>query len=138
MGLPVICLDDIWQTSWSEADVPGFRTLVSDAHASDAWISDGNFARATFDIRLARADLVVWLEIPRMVCALRAVARVFRTGEAHKLRNLPRVLRYIRNFDRINRMLIENARADHGPDLPIVRLSERRTIDAFIRSRAQA
>jgi hypothetical protein len=30
------------------------------AHAADAWLSDGNYALATFDIRLPRADLIVW------------------------------------------------------------------------------
>jgi hypothetical protein len=38
------------------------------------------------------------------------------------LRNLPRVLRYIWNFDRINRPLIEKLRMEHGRELPVRRL----------------
>jgi adenylate kinase family enzyme len=58
-GAPVICLDAIWQPGWDKKDVPAFRTLVKEAHAGDAWISDGNFAVATFDIRLSRATQVI-------------------------------------------------------------------------------
>jgi adenylate kinase family enzyme len=64
-GAPVICLDAIWQPHWKEKDVPTFRTLVQKAHAGEEWISDDNFALATFDIRLPRATLVIWLERPR-------------------------------------------------------------------------
>jgi adenylate kinase family enzyme len=61
-GAPIVCLDAIWQRHWDEKDVPAFRTLIEKAHAGDDWISDGNFALSTFDIRLPRATLVIWLE----------------------------------------------------------------------------
>src|SRR5580704_19408584 len=57
-GAPVICLDAIWQPHWGEKDVPAFRTLIQKSHACDRRVSDGNFALATFDIRLPRATLV--------------------------------------------------------------------------------
>jgi hypothetical protein len=41
-GAPVICLDTIWQPHWDENDVPAFRALIKNAHASERWISDGN------------------------------------------------------------------------------------------------
>src|ERR1700685_1163174 len=61
-GAPVICLDAIWQPHWEAKDLPAFRALPMEAHATDEWISDGNFAVASFDIRLPRATLVIWLE----------------------------------------------------------------------------
>ena len=61
-GAPVICLDEIWQSYRKEKDLPAFRAVLKQAHAEDQWISDGNFALATFDIRLPRATLVIWLE----------------------------------------------------------------------------
>jgi len=68
-GMPVVCLDAIWRPDWGPNDVERFRALLVEAHAGDAWISDGNFALATFDIRLPRADLIVWLDRPRLRCA---------------------------------------------------------------------
>ncbi len=132
--LPVICLDTIWNPQWTKDDVPAFRALVTKAHGSDAWISDGNFALASFDIRLPRAELVVWLERPRLVCAWRAFSRVFRSDEAHSLRDLPKVLAYIWNFERVNRPLIEAARLAHGARVPVIRLANDHAVADFVRS----
>ncbi len=136
-GAPVICLDAIWGPGWGPAEVPQFRQLMIEAHAADAWISDGNFAAASFDIRLPRADLVIWLDRPRLICAWRAATRVFRPGEAHRLADLPKVLRFIAGFDQINRPRIEAARAAHGPDVPVIRLRDDAEIAALLASIAE-
>ncbi|MGC1678289.1 MAG: hypothetical protein WA740_12245 [Candidatus Binataceae bacterium] len=127
-GAPVICLDAIWQPHWEEKDLPTFRTLIKKAHAVDAWISDGNFALATFDIRLPRATLVIWLERSRLSCAWRAITRVFKRGEAHRVGKLVEVLAFIWQFDRVNRPLIEMTRVSHGPYVPVCRLTGNRDI----------
>lgn len=122
-GAKLICLDELSTTSGvTREQLPAFRALMTELHAGEAWISDGNFAAATFDIRLPRADLIVWLQPPRSLCAWRALLRPFRAGEQHKLGELPRVLRFIWNFDQVNRPRIEALRAEHGPDVPVVRL----------------
>lgn len=131
-GAPVICLDEIWQPHWDEKDVPAFRTLINEAHAVDAWISDGNFALATFDIRLSRATLVIWIERSKLSCAWRAITRVLKRGEAHRVGKLPEVLAFIWKFDQINRPLIEMSRVSHGPDVPVCRLTGNRDIAVFL------
>jgi adenylate kinase family enzyme len=133
-GAPVICLDAIWQPHWKEKDVPTFRTLVQKAHAGEEWISDGNFALATFDIRLPRATLVIWLERSKMYCAWRAITRVFKRGEAHRISKLAEVIAFIWKFDRVNRPRIEATRVFYGPDVPVRRLSGSREIAAFLGS----
>ena len=40
--------------------------------------SDGNFAVRTFDLRLPRADLVVWLDLPRRTVMRQLIARTLR------------------------------------------------------------
>ena len=131
-GATVICLDDIWRPDWGKDDVPTFRALMKDAHASETWISDGNFALATFDIRLPRANLVVWLDRPKLMCARRSITRVFQKSQQHRIGNLAEVLRFIWNFDRINRPLIEANRIAHGPDVPVRRLTNDREIADFL------
>lgn len=131
-GARVICLDEIWQPHWDEKDVPTFRTLIKEAHAVDVWISDGNFALATFDIRLSRATLVIWIERSKLCCTWRAITRVFKRGEAHRVGKLPEVLAFIWRFDRINRPLIEMSRVSHGPDVPVCRLTGNRDIASFL------
>jgi len=134
MGARVICLDAIWQTHWGKDDVANFRTLMKEAHSGESWVSDGNFALATLDIRLPRATLVIWLDRPRLSCAWRAITRVFQPGEEHRVGGLAKVLRFIWNFDRINRPLIEAQRIAYGPDVPVCRLKNNREIATFLSS----
>jgi adenylate kinase family enzyme len=133
-GAPVISLDAIWRPHWGEKDVPAFRALMESAHAGEEWISEGNFAVASLDIRLRRATLVIWLERPRLACAWRAVTRVFKSGEAHQLRKLGEVLAFIQRFDRVNRPRIESLRLSSGPNVPVRRLSSDREIAALLAS----
>ncbi|MEJ0026991.1 MAG: hypothetical protein WDN01_13270 [Rhizomicrobium sp.] len=131
-GLDVISLDEIWQPNWDNGMTPAFRETLKRLHAGDAWVSDGNFAAVSFDIRLPRATHIVWLECPRRLCVWRATRRALGGDRVHRLRKLPQVLRYIRNFDRINRPLIESFRMKHGPDVPVVRLADRGEIELFL------
>ena len=131
-GHPVIVLDEIWPAFAEGPRVEAFRAAIADAHAGEVWVSDGNFSVATFDIRLPRADLIVWLDQPRWVCAWRAIARVFHAGQAHRPGDLRKVLAFIWGFNRRNRPLIEAQRLAHGPDIPVVRLTSDREIDAFL------
>lgn len=130
LDAPFICLDAIWPTCGG--DVPAFRALMAQAHTAEAWVSDGNFAQATFDLRLPRADLVIWLDPPKWLCAWRAVTRTLRPGEAHRPQDIGKVLRFIGDFDRVNRPRIEGLRLEHGADVPVVRLTSRAETEAFL------
>jgi adenylate kinase family enzyme len=105
---------------------------MADAHAGEAWVSDGNFAQATFDLRLPRADLIVWLDRPRWLCAWRAMRRVLRPGESHRPADLIKVLRFIWSFERINRPRIEGLRQAIAPDVPVVSLKTDAQIANFL------
>jgi adenylate kinase family enzyme len=133
-GAPVISLDAIWEPHWGPKDVPAFRTLIEKAHSGDEWISDGNFAVATFDIRLPRATLVIWLERSKVLCAWGAVTRVFKRDGDHRIGRLAVVLAFIWHFDRVNRPRIEATRISHGPDVPVRGLCSSRDITAFLSS----
>jgi adenylate kinase family enzyme len=126
--------DDLWHSDWEEKDVPVFREMIQKAHAGEAWISDGNFALATFDIRLPRATMVIWLERSRLLCAWRAIARVFKRGESHRVGKLFVVLRFIWKFNRINWPRIEATRLTFAREVPVVRLRTGRDVEVFLSS----
>jgi len=107
---------------------------MNKARAGGEWISDGNFALATFDIRLPRATLVIWLERSRVSCAWRAFTRVFQRGEAHQARSFAKVLAFIWKFERVNRPRIEAVRVSHGANVPVRRLATGSDIAAFLSS----
>jgi adenylate kinase family enzyme len=50
-----------------------FRELQEDLASRDSWIIDGG--RADLDVRLARADTVIFLDLPRRTCMWRIVRR---------------------------------------------------------------
>jgi adenylate kinase family enzyme len=77
-GLPVISLDvHFWKPGWVEPSENEWREKQRALLASDEWIADGNY-HATLDLRLERADTVVFLDAPWWVCAQRAFLRGIR------------------------------------------------------------
>ncbi len=122
IGVKVICLDALWREGAGAGDMNAFRTEIARHHLADGWISDGNFAETTFDLRLPHADLIIWLETPRSACLMRAIRRLLRQGQPHRLRDLPKLLRFIWRFDRVNRPKIEAARQTHAPHVPVLHI----------------
>jgi adenylate kinase family enzyme len=63
-GLPVVHIDHIhWQAGWIERDKEDKDRLTREVHARDAWIFEGGHSR-TYDDRMARADTLIWLDMP--------------------------------------------------------------------------
>ena len=78
-GLPVIHLDEhFWQPGWVETPHDQWREVQRRLLVGDAWIVEGNYV-ATLDLRLERADTIVYLDTPWWVCAARAFARGLRS-----------------------------------------------------------
>src|SRR5215475_4191315 len=75
LGLPVVHLDAInWNPGWVQTEVEPFRRRVAEAAAGEAWVMDGNYS-AHLDLRLPRAQAVIWLDLPRFVYFPRALWR---------------------------------------------------------------
>jgi adenylate kinase family enzyme len=74
-GLPVIHLDvHYWKPGWVKPSLDEWREKQRRLLADDAWIADGNDPE-TLDLRIERADTVVFLETPWWICAGRAFLR---------------------------------------------------------------
>ena len=77
-GLPVIHLDvRFWKAGWVAPSESEWRDTQRRLLAGHAWIADGNY-QETLDLRLERADTVVFLDLPWWLCAGRAFRRGFR------------------------------------------------------------
>jgi adenylate kinase family enzyme len=77
-GLPLYHLDrEFWQADWTEPSPQEWRERVSLLTGLDRWIMEGTYTN-TLDVRLPRADLVLWFDFPRHVCLYRVVRRVLR------------------------------------------------------------
>ena len=78
LALPCVELDAIFhQPGWTELPVEEFRAQAAEAAAGDAWVIDGNYT-AVRDLVWARADSVVWIDLPRPEVMRRVVTRTVR------------------------------------------------------------
>jgi adenylate kinase family enzyme len=129
LGLPVIHLDfHYWRPGWQLPDLAAWREQVTALVAPPAWVIDGNYAN-TFDIRMPRADSVVWLDYPRAVCMRRVLRRVIK-GYGHTRADLPpgcsekfdlEFLRYVWDFPRAQRPRIPAGIDQFGGHLRVTR-----------------
>ena len=63
-GLPVHHMDLIhWRPGWVERSKDEKIRMARTVEGSDAWIFEGGLS-ATYETRAARADLIVWLDLP--------------------------------------------------------------------------
>ena len=61
--------------NWTEATAEELRARVEPLVAGDRWVVDGSYRSKLGDLVLERADVVVWLDLPRRVWLPRLVRR---------------------------------------------------------------
>jgi adenylate kinase family enzyme len=145
LSVPVVHLDVLfWEPGWIKPDNEAFRARVRTAIAADAWICEGNYVRRTFDLRLPRADLIIWMDTSRLTCLWRVIVRSTLARPRPDLpvgceeslfdETFPEFFVDTWTFDRKSRPNIEAAREAVGPEVPVIHLSGKRQIDAFLDS----
>ncbi|HLA63447.1 MAG TPA: DNA topology modulation protein [Rhodothermales bacterium] len=78
LGLPVVHLDACyWQAGWQEPPREAWEASLRGLLAAPAWVMDGNYG-GTLGLRLASADTVVFLDLPRVLCLARVLRRIVR------------------------------------------------------------
>lgn len=74
-GYPVYHLDkEFWQPGWVMPSKEEKIIKQQEMMSGEQWIIDGNY-NSTMEMRFAKADLIVFLDINRFICILRAMKR---------------------------------------------------------------
>jgi adenylate kinase family enzyme len=82
LGADFLELDSVYhQADWVPLPTPEFRRRVASVAAGECWVIDGNYSKVR-DLVWARADTVVWLDLPRRAVMRRVVWRSFRRAAA--------------------------------------------------------
>ena len=77
-GLPVVHVDHMyWAPGWTERPRDETDRLARAAAEAEAWVFDGNHLRSA-DHRAARADLIVFLDLPLHIRLFRILWRSWR------------------------------------------------------------
>lgn len=78
LEVPFVELDAIYHLpGWTPIDVEPFRTIVAELAGGDGWVIDGNYG-AVRDLVWARADTVVWFDLPRRTVMRQVLWRTVR------------------------------------------------------------
>jgi len=142
LRIPVVHLDTLfWEPGWQEADASIFRQRTAAAISGEAWVCEGNYAAKTFDLRVPQAHLNIWLDTPRLLCALRVILR--STGgrnrpdlpvgcEDAKLANTIGLVRDVWRFDAVRRGRVDAELARWTGTDTVLHLSGRQQIARFL------
>lgn len=77
-GLPVVHIDQLlWQSDWIQRPRLEVDVLCREAHARPRWIIEGGHS-STWEERLERCDMLIWLDVPLATRSLRVLRRTFR------------------------------------------------------------
>jgi len=75
LGLPYVATDGVfWTGDWRATPAADVRHWLATATAAERWVTDGNFD-GDRDLLWARADLIVWLDLPLRVVLGQALRR---------------------------------------------------------------
>jgi adenylate kinase family enzyme len=140
LKLPVVSLDfHFWRPGWQSPDRAEWRQQVTTLAAMPDWIMDGNYSN-TYDLRMPRADSLIWLDYPRGICMRRVLARTIR-GYGRSRPDLPQdcperfdfaFLRYVWDFPRKHRPRIAGGIEQFGGHLRMNRLICDRDVEGFL------
>ena len=146
LEFPVHYLDlHHWMPGWRYRDAADARERVRAIVGTPEWVMDGNFAES-FDLRMPRADSLIWLDYPRVTCIRRVLTRAGKDYGTQKP-DLPEgcpeqfdagLLRFTWRFPTESRPQIVSAIERFGGHLEITRLCNDRDVAAFARARGFA
>ena len=78
LRLPVVHFDPMfWAPGWVQRDRAETHALILAAAGNEEWVMDGNHSE-TYEVRADRADMIVYLDLPRALRLWRIVKRRVR------------------------------------------------------------
>jgi adenylate kinase family enzyme len=140
LGIEVVHLDRLfWRPGWEPMPTDEWRAVVARVVEGDSWITDGNYS-STLDLRLAAADTVVLLDLPRRVTIPGILRRWWRhRGRAVQAAGCPErwdgtFVRWVWDYRRESRPRALAAIAAHAPHADVVVLTSRAAVRRWLAS----
>lgn len=129
-----------WLPGWQQRERLEQHALLQKLVAEDRWVMDGSNP-STFDIRLPRTDIVIWVRMPRWVCltgVTRRVARYYGTVRPAMAEGCPEplpdreFLEYIWNFEKKYAPIFLRNFERYGSGVPIFQVKSRREMQRLL------
>ncbi len=140
-GLPVIHLDaEHWRPGWIEPSKDEWAARVDELTRGESWIMDGNYG-GTMSQRIAAADTILFLDLPRTTCLGRVVKRRIQ----YQGRSRPdmtagcserltwQFVRWIWDYPRAKRPgILAQLRVARASGKNVLRLRSRKAVDRYL------
>lgn len=134
--LPHISMDKafFWLPGWRARPREEQREMIAAAVATERWVMDGSNP-SSFDLRLPRSDVFIWVRMPRLLCLYGVTKRYLRdSGRTREdmaegcPEQIPHgdFLTYIWNFEKVHAPLFIRNIELFGAGKPVVVLKSRR------------
>ncbi len=82
LGFPLHHLDKhFYVNNWVERDYNEFLQIQQNIVDTECWIVDGNNTRS-LEMRMKRADLVIYFNFPKLICAYRIFKRFLKPNQS--------------------------------------------------------
>ncbi|TWF49817.1 adenylate kinase family enzyme [Neorhizobium alkalisoli] len=134
-GLDYISVDRdiLWLPGWVQRERGEQRRIIERLISAERWIMDGTNP-STFDIRVPRSDLVIWVRMPRYVNVWGILSRWIR----HIGRTRPEMaagcrermdfefFRFVWTWEKAFSGRVTNGLLQHGQGTPVLTLKSRR------------
>jgi len=138
-GHPLIHLDyENWQPGW--VPLPKEELIAKQRQwvRGERWIIDGNY-KGSMEIRFAAADLVLFLDLPRLLCFWRVIRRRGRARpdlrpdvvEKSSLKGRLDFYRFLLFYSKNNRPRVYELHEKY-PGVEFVRLRTRKAVRSFV------
>lgn len=108
LNIPCYHIDQFyWKPGWKKHPPEAWAKIHTDLISKDSWIIEGCAIKSSFMQRFARADVVIYFKVSRIVCLYRMVVRKFFLKRPDSLpsgcyEGLPlRLIRYMWTFDSV-------------------------------------
>jgi adenylate kinase family enzyme len=134
-GLRYISIDRdiLWLPGWVQRERDEQRRIIGELITGDRWIMDGTNP-STFDIRVPRSDLIIWMRMPRYLCVWGILSRWVRhygTTRPEMAPGCPEKMdleffHFVWTFEKRFAWRIVDGLARHGGETPLVVVKSRR------------
>ncbi len=140
LSIPVHHLDRLfWDPGWVKVERNAFFKKQEQIISGDRWLIDGNYG-STMEARIARADTILFLDLPTTHCLWNVIKRFFQyqgksrpdmTDGNSEMLDLVFIW-YILTFRQRRRPLIMQRLAEAPGDTRVVLLKNRRAVGTFL------
>ena len=140
LNIEVVHLDALyWQPGWVSMERAAWEAAQRSLVARERWILDGNYG-STLDLRLAAADTVIFLDLPRMTCVVGVVRRWLRHRGRSRLngpagcpdRITREFIRWIWRYPRTHRPTVMAHLARYADGREVIILRSRADVRGFL------